>query len=104
MGMNDIELLGLRTHGLLLHENERRLTIDGPAFQSKGMGTGRPEAGRCLRISTGKECDVMALANEFFSDIGDNPFCTSVQPGRYAFPKRSDLCDFHAGLSFPCCM
>ena len=78
MGMNDIELLGLCTQGLLLHEDEGRLTIHRAALQSKGMGTGRPEAGRCLRISTGKESDVMALSNEFFSDIGDDPLCTSL--------------------------
>src|SRR5678816_3682178 len=100
MGMNSIESLGLRSEGLLLHEHKRRISIDQSRLQPEGMRTGRPVTGRCLRISAGKEGDIVALTNEFFRNIGDDAFGTSIEPGGDAFPKRCDLCDFHVGLSF----
>src|SRR4030095_9796572 len=78
MGMNDIEVLGLRPQGVLLHEHERRIAFDEPGFETERMRAGGPEASHCLGIAAGKECDVMALANEFFRDIRDNSLGTTV--------------------------
>src|SRR5215831_3757964 len=98
MRMNDIELVRLRSEGLLLHEDERRITIDEPGIQPEGMWTGGPEISCGGRISTGKECDLVTLTNQFFCNIGDDPLRASVQSRRHAFPKGGDLCDLHGNI------
>src|SRR5262245_17913515 len=98
MRMNDIEPVGLRSEHLLLHEDERRITIDKPRIQPEGMGTGGPQIRCSGRISTGKESDLVTLTNEFFCNIGDDPLRASVQSGRHAFPKGGDLCDLHGNI------
>src|SRR5262245_44529662 len=102
MRMNDVELIGLCSERLLLHEDERCITIHKPRIQPEGMGTGGTEVRRGGRISTGKECNLVTLANEFFRNIGDDALCASIQSGRHAFPKRCDLCDLHGNYPFYC--
>src|SRR5262249_61503969 len=96
--MSDLELVRLCSEGRLLHEEDRRITIDEPGSQPEGMRTGGPEISCGGRISTGKECDLVALTNEFFRNIGDDPLRASVQSRRHAFPKGGDLCDLHGNI------
>src|SRR5829696_9786390 len=42
----------------------------------------------------------MALAYQFFSEIGNDSLRTPIELGGYAFPQRGDLCDLHVRHSF----
>ena len=98
--MNDIELICFRPQRLLLHKNEWRVSIDQTCVKPKRMRESRFQSRRCMRISTGKKRHVMTLADEFFREIGHHPLGAPVQTRWYAFPERSNLCDFHINRPF----
>ena len=102
--MDNVELIGLRTQGMFLHENERRIPIHQALVEPKRVRAGGIQAGCGLRISAGKERHLMALPNEFFGQIGHDPLGASIEPRRNAFPQRGDLCDFHVDRPFKLAM
>src|SRR5439155_22273652 len=52
------------------------------------------------RISACKKCDLVALANQFLSEIRYNPFGTAIVFWRYALIERRDLSNTHSTYPF----
>jgi hypothetical protein len=49
----------------------------------------------CDRISARKQCDVLFLADQFFSQVGNSPFSAAIEFGRNTFIKRGYLGNPH---------
>ena len=61
--------------------------LKGPLSSRSASGQAGLSSADVCRVPAGIECHVMALAYEFFSDIGNDPLRASIELGRYAFPQ-----------------
>src|SRR4030095_6652208 len=78
VGMNNIESPGFHSEGLLLHQDQRCITIHRPSLRPECLRARCLESGPCSRIPTCKESDVMPLADQFLCEIEDDPLRASV--------------------------
>lgn len=53
------------------------------------------EAGGGLGIAAGKQRYVMSLPDQFVCQVGDDAFCSAIEPRRHALNERGNLGDLH---------
>ena len=61
--------------------------------QRRCRTTDKPRRGH--RVAAREQGDVMAEADEFFREIGNDTLRAAIEPRRYALNKWRNLCDFH---------
>ena len=64
-------------------------------IQAEGALTGCLQGCSGLRITAGKQRDMVSLPNQLVSQVRDYPLCSSIELGRTALEKRRNLCDSH---------
>ena len=98
--------------GTMLRANVTRPTADAvkhdhvmgngilhAGVESEGSVSARDEIGRGEGIAARKQCHVMALPNQFFGQVMNDAFRTSIEFRWHALDQRGYLRDFH--VAFP---
>ena len=92
--MQDVKLLRHPTD-LVEHDEMVRNRISYVGVKTKCLFTADLKSSGGDRVAAGEESHVVALADEFFGEIGDDPLSSSVQLGWAALHQRCYLRDLH---------
>src|SRR5262249_31140565 len=94
--MDDVILPRCGTEGSFQREDQRRIAIDElVVMETKGLWTTGIEVRCGMGVSTGEQRDVMTLTYQFFRQVGDDPFCSSIELWGHTFPQGRQLGDLH---------
>src|SRR5688572_27651815 len=77
MKMDEIKGTGLPKHLLKQHHMRREL-VHTPLVEAQGARTGLHQTRLGDGIATGKQGDLIPLADEFFREIGDHAFGAAI--------------------------
>ena len=97
--MQHIEVAGLAPHFFEHHDIMRRRILHA-GIQPKGFFGAGNKGGGSLGISARKQRHIVALADQFFRQVGNNAFRPSIEFRRNALGQRCNLCDSHLVSSF----
>lgn len=92
--MQQIEFARATPH-LLDHRHVVRQGVFHARIEPQCLGRTGRKLGRCDRVGAGEERDVVTCGDEFFTEVGNDPFRAAIEPGRHAFHQGRDLGDFH---------
>ena len=100
MEMDYVKLVGAAKH-LLQEQNVMRHLVHAVLVQAQGAWARGNESGLRHRVTTGEEGHLVALADQLFREVGDDPLGPPVVLWRYALVERSNLgdTDTHSGAS-----
>src|SRR5438270_9559233 len=98
MKMDGIEVVLVPKH-LLDLDNLMRQVVDRFRRKPQGLRTRSHKLGGSHRITTGKERDIVAQADKFLSQPGNDSFRATVQLRWDALKQRRDLSNSHPGSS-----
>jgi hypothetical protein len=92
--VKNVELVDPAAH-LVQHDYVVRQGIAHDRIEAQCHVTAAHEPRGRLGIAAGKQRDLMSLAHELFSQEGNDPFRTAIEPRWYAFMQRSYLSNTH---------
>ena len=93
--VEDVELRGPGADLAQHDEMARGMVAD--AGETQPLRDAGDELGRRPRIAAGEQRHLVAEADEFFREPGDDPLGAAIEPRRYGFAQGSDLGDAHDG-------
>jgi hypothetical protein len=79
--------------GKLYHVRGKRIGVSG--VQPQGARNRRNYVGRGARVPAREEGDLMASADLFLDEIGDDALSAAVEHRRHALVERSDMSNSH---------
>ena len=91
--VEDVELRGPSADLAQHDEMARGMVAD--AGEAQPLRDAGDELGRRPRIAAGEQRHLVAEADEFFREPGDDPLGAAIEPRRYGFAQGSDLGDAH---------
>src|ERR1700741_3285783 len=77
--------------------------VDALGVQSQSPRTDGYQIRVGERVSAGEQRNFMPLSNQFFGQVRDNPFCSSIQFWRDTLIQRRNLRDSHKNNSPDLC-
>ena len=80
---------------LFQHQHMIGQRIEHLRIEAQRLFAARHQLRRGSRVATGEQRHVVALTDQLFGQIGDDPFGAAVEPGWHAFVEGRDLGDFH---------
>jgi hypothetical protein len=96
--VQDIELVD-PTANLLEHDHVVGQSVAHHGIEAQRHFAAGHQPGRSPRVAARKECHLMPLADELFSQKRNHSLCAAIEPGRHAFVERCNLGDPHRQLS-----
>ena len=97
MTVDQIELVRLLEHLRELH-HVRGERIALPGVQPQGARDRGHDGRRAARVPAREESDLVAPADLFLDQIGDDALGAPVESGRHALVERSEVSDSHGQL------
>src|SRR5215813_11151261 len=94
MKMNQIELVNVLNH-MIYQENFPRHGIFAALILPQRTFARRNKSCICNRIPAGKQSHIVSGANQFLSEVRDDPFRSSIVFRRHAFDKWRYLSNSH---------
>jgi hypothetical protein len=94
MKMHEVKLIGEAPY-LLQHRHVQSHWIANRVVETQRAWPNGLKLGRCSRIATRKQHDIVPKRDEFFCQPGNDALGATIQVGRNRFGQRRDLRDAH---------